>query len=88
MGFFHESPPNKIKIITYTAISNGISNLIHNLNYNPVTDDLNVVDLTCGQQLSVGDNYTENANLISIDLIGWTLNSGDKISFHLTKNVK
>ncbi|HEY8805433.1 MAG TPA: hypothetical protein VIM42_10090 [Clostridium sp.] len=88
MGFFHESLPNKIKIITYTAISNGISNVVYNLNYNPVTDDLNVTDLTYGQQLSVGDSYTENANLISIDLIGWTLNIGEKISFRLTKNVK
>jgi len=92
MGFFVSATnaliASKIKTMTYTAVSDGISNVVHNLSYNPVTDDLNVIDLTFGQQLSVGDSYSENANLISIDLIGWTLSVGDKINFHLTKNVK
>jgi len=97
VGFFHNSVDvsttnalmaTKIKIMTYTAVSSGISNVVHSLSYNPITDDLNVTDLTFGQQLSVGDSYSENANLISIDLIGWSLNIGDKINFRLTKNVK
>lgn len=76
---------NKIKVATFTATST-VTNIVHNLPYDSSRDDLLV--FYKGVLLDITDNYTENANNISVDLVGWSLTSGEKINFKLYKNVK
>lgn len=77
---------DKIKYKTFTSTTNGITNIVHNLDYNSSTDELLV--FYDGVLMDKTDNYTENSNEISIDLVGWSLSSGDIIKFNLYKNVK
>lgn len=77
---------DKIKSAVFTAPVNNITNVVHNLTFNPTKDDL-VVSYR-GILLDVNDNYKHNANYNSIDLVGWSINTGEKILFRLYKDVK
>ena len=79
---------NKIKSMIYNASTTGVTNIIHGLNYDPVTDELNIVDLDYGSILTKDVEYSENINNISIDLLAWSLNSGDKLKIQVIKGVK
>jgi hypothetical protein len=83
---FHNEISNKIKVYIFTATANGITNVVHNLSYDPQHDDLLVIYDSVILEKDV--NYTENLNNISIDLLDWYLNSAEKINFRLYKNVK
>lgn len=71
---------------SFTASSNGTTNcLINQAQYVPATDILEVYyDNT---QMYITDNYTLNGST-SIDLVGWSLNTGEKLVFYVWKNVK
>jgi hypothetical protein len=71
---------------TFTATVNNTTNIVHNLSYDSVHDDLLVI--YSGVLCEVGTNYTENANKISINLVGWYINAGEVIKFKLYKNIK
>ena len=79
---------NKIKTMIYTAIANGVTNIVHNLSFDPLHDELNILDLGYGNTLTEGVEYSNDINNISINLIGWSLNSGDKLKFQVIKGVK
>ena len=78
---------NKIKTMTYTANST-VTNIVHNLPYNPTTDLLQVIYLDYGVVLQPIINYTENVSNASIDLVAWNLINGQQILFNLFKNIK
>jgi hypothetical protein len=71
---------------SFTATVNATTNIIHNLSYDSAHDDLLVI--YNGVLCDVGENYTENANKISINLVGWYINAGEVIKFKLYKNIK
>lgn len=72
---------------SFTASSNGTTNcLINQAQYVPATDVLEVY--YDNALLYITDNYTLNGNNISIDLVGWSLNTGEKLVFYVWKNVK
>jgi len=76
-----------VLISSYTALTSGITNVpINNVNYNPTNDILQVS--MSGITLDEVDHYTKNLNGISIDLVDWSLNSGDKIVFRVQKKVR
>jgi len=75
----------KILISTFTANST-VTNITHNLVFVASKDDLLAVYR--GVILEVGSNYSLNTNSISIDLLGWSILVGEKISFKIYKNVK
>jgi len=77
---------SKIGVAVFTATANATTNIIHNLTYNPITDDLLVV--YGGLFLEVDINYQNNINNISINLLGWSINIGEKIGFKIYRNVK
>jgi hypothetical protein len=85
LGIIQGKINKKIKAFTYTASTSGITNIVHNLPFNPLSDDLLV--FSDGMLMTKSDNYTENVNNISIDLVGWSLTSGEIINFKLYKNV-
>ena len=77
----------KLTTSTFTAITNDTTNIVHNLStYDSAKDDLLV--FYNGILLTKTINYTENANKISIDLVGWNIDIGESIYFRLYKNVK
>ena len=77
---------NKIKTTTFTATSDNTTRIIHNLPYISTKDDLLVVYM--GLLLERGVNYNDNADGVSIDLLNWSINVGDKILFTLYKNIR
>lgn len=77
-----------IKTAIYTSASDGVTNIVHGLSYVPLHDEIQVYDLYSGGLLTLGVNYTENANNISIDLLGWSLSKTSKIKFVLYKSIK
>lgn len=77
---------NKIKTATFTAVANNTTNIVHNLTYDPLHDDL--LAFYMGLLLENPLNYTDNVNNISINLVDWSINTGEKIYFKLYKNVK
>jgi hypothetical protein len=85
-GQLYEEISNKIKTEVIVIMGNGITNIVHNLSYDPLHDDLLVI--YDNVILEKGLNYTENVNKISIDLIDWSLDNGEKVYFKLYKNVK
>lgn len=76
---------NKIRVSSYTA-SATTTNIVHNLSYSSTTDDMVIVYK--GVLLESGVNYTHNSNGISIDLLDWSISSGDTVYFKVYKNVK
>ena len=79
---------NKIKAMIFTSTIASTTHIVHNLSYNNLTDELEVKDLKYGETLILGSNYTENADSISIDLLSWSLDISDRISFKVFKNIK
>lgn len=77
---------NKIKLSTFTATVDGTTNIVYGLVYNPAKDDLLV--FYGGLLLDIGINYNNNVNNISVDLLVWSVNIGEKIMFKLYKDVK
>jgi len=82
----YDSINSKIQISSFTATVDTTTNIVHNLTYDSLKDDLLVV--FNGLLLDVLSNYTENIVTISIDLNGWSINTSDVIYFKLYKNVK
>jgi hypothetical protein len=76
---------NKIQVAQFTATST-TANIVHNLFYDILHDDLQV--FYKGILLDYIENYTHNVNNIAITLAGWTIVTGETISFKLYKNVK
>ena len=79
---------NKIKSMTYTASTNGVTNIVHNLNYVPTTDELSVIDTGYGSVLTEGIEYTNSIDDKSINLIDWSISQNESIKFTLFKNIK
>lgn len=76
---------SRIRTYKYTA-SSTVSSITHNLNYAPTTDDLQI--FYNGVLLDEGDNFTHSADYKTINLVGWTIASGDKLYFKLYKFTK
>ena len=55
---------NKIKSMTYTASANGVTNIVHNLSFDPLHDELNILDLGYGNTLTEGVEYSNDINNI------------------------
>jgi len=78
---------SKIKTVVVTATVNSQSHVVHGLvGYDNTHDELQA--LYQGIQMTVGDNYSENTDKLSIDLLLWTIDSGEKIKFILYKGIK
>lgn len=75
----------KTAVFTATTTS---TNIIHNLVYDSAHDELDCYDSYYGTLLVIATNYTENANKISIDLVGWSLLASQSVNFILYKNIK
>lgn len=73
----------KTKILTVTSTT---SHIVHNLIYIPANDELQV--FYKGVLLDRGINYNDNNDHLSIDLIDWTISSGEDVKFVLYRNVK
>lgn len=71
---------------TYTSIADNVTRLVHNFDYNPNRDE--IVVLFENIELEKDVNYTENADNISINLLGWSINTGDVIKFKLYRFVR
>jgi len=78
---------NKIKTMTYVCTVANTTNVVHGLNFNPLTDELQCIDMKYSE-LMTSDNYTLNSNLISIDLTNWSLAVGDSVKFMLYTSIK
>jgi len=72
----------------FIATLDNTTNIIHGLNYNPLYDILQAFDMYVGGLLTITENYTENINNNSIDLVEMSLKVGEKIKFNLFKNMK
>jgi len=79
---------SKIKTYVFTATVNGTTNITFPLIFDVAHDDLLCFDQYYGSLLYLGDNYSLNANGVSIDLLSWSLNLNEKIKFILYKSVK
>jgi len=77
---------SKIKTVLVTATVNSQSHIIHGLVYDNTHDGLQA--FYQGIQMDIGDNYSENADKLSIDLLLRTIDSGEKIKFILYKGIK
>lgn len=69
--------------ITFTAVSDNTTNIVHGQIYNPLKDIL--IPYYQGFKLEKTDNYTENSDDISIDLVDWSISTGEKITFSFWK---
>ena len=76
----------RISIATFTATASNTTRIVHNLTYNPMTDELQVYYM--GILIEKVENYIENTDNISINLNGWSLDLGEKIKFILYKGLK
>ena len=54
---------NKIKSMTYTASTIGVTNIVHGLNYVPLTDELSVIDTSYDSVLTEGIECTNSINI-------------------------
>lgn len=80
---------NKIKTSIFTAVANNTTNVVHGIpNYDNLHDELLVYDMYSGGLLNLTENYTINVNNLSIDLVGWVINIGDKIKVVLYNGIK
>jgi hypothetical protein len=77
---------DKIKTFTFKATIDATTHIVHNLAYNPTTDYLSV--FYKGVLLEATTNYTYNVDNVSIDLVGWSINSNEIIEFKLYNDVK
>jgi len=78
---------NKIKTSVFTATVTNTTNIVHNLlNYDKLHDELQVT--YNGILLELTDNYTENVNLISVDLVSWSIGISERIRFKMYKGIK
>lgn len=83
-----QSLTEMIQTATFTAVADGITHITHNLAYDSAHDLLQVLDVSYGDILIKDTDYTENEDNISIDLVGMSINTGEKISFTMFKNCK
>ena len=80
---------NKIKTAIFTATVANTTNCIHGISgYDNNHDELVVIDMYSGHLCSITSEYTENINLLSIDLVSWSIGIGESIKFILYKNIK
>ena len=78
----------KIKTAIFNPTASATTHIIHGLVYDRLHDDLNVIDTYSGHICTLTTEYTENADTLSIDLVGWSIGVGDIFKFVLYKNVK
>jgi hypothetical protein len=71
---------------TITVSSNGTTHIVHGLDFDPLHDALKVTG-EYGQKLFKTEQYTLNADNLSIDLVGWTADAGFKFNFELLKGM-
>lgn len=72
----------------YEAVADNVTHiLINNAQYNPDTDMLKVF-YNGETRLAEGLHYTKNVDNISIDLVGWSINTNDRIYFETWKKIR
>jgi hypothetical protein len=72
----------------FTVTVDNTTNLIHGIvGFDLSKDILVVIDNYNGGELEKGIEYTENVNLLSVDLIGWSAKVGESFNFKLFKNL-
>lgn len=87
LGGLSNSLSAKVKTTTpYVATASGITNISHGLTYESLHDELCVY--WNGYLLVKTTNYTDATDYLSVNLVGWSLDVGDTVSFILYKNVK
>lgn len=79
---------DKIKTSTFSVTLAGTTHIVHGLVYNSLHDQLIVVDMYTGRPCTLGIEYTENADTVSIDLVGWSVTIGDSFDFTVYQNIK
>jgi len=79
---------SKIKSIIFTATVSNTTNIVHNLSFDPLHDELDILDLNYGNALTEGIEYTNSIDNKSINLIDWSISQNESIKFTLFKNIK